>query len=52
MSTNIRRDHVSAFEALTSGDYRNFALQEIFFDPTCVYYFNLRMIRTNDRGET
>jgi len=26
MSTNICPDHVSAFEALTSGDYRNFAL--------------------------
>ena len=30
MSTNIRPDHVSAFEALTSGDYRNFALFSCF----------------------
>jgi hypothetical protein len=26
MSTHIRPEHVSAFEALTSGEYRNFAL--------------------------
>lgn len=26
MSTNIRPEHVSAFEALTSGDHDNFAL--------------------------
>lgn len=30
MSTNIRPDHVSAFEALTSGDYQNFALFSCF----------------------
>lgn len=30
MSTNIRPEHVSAFEALTSGDYSNFALFSCF----------------------
>ncbi len=30
MSTNIRNDHVSAFEALTSGQYENFALFSCF----------------------
>lgn len=30
MSTNIRPDHISAFEALTSGDYSNFALFSCF----------------------
>ncbi len=30
MSTNIRKDHVSAFEALTSGHYENFALFSCF----------------------
>ena len=30
MSTNIRSDHVSAFEALTSGRYENFALFSCF----------------------
>ena len=30
MSTNIRPDHGSAFAALTSGDYRNFALFSCF----------------------
>ena len=28
--TNIRPDHVSAFEALTSGDFRSFALFSCF----------------------
>ncbi len=32
MSTNISPDHISAFEALTSGDYRNFALFSCFVD--------------------
>jgi hypothetical protein len=30
MSTNIRPDHISAFEALTSGDFSNFALFSCF----------------------
>ena len=30
MGTNIRHDHVSAFEALTSGRYENFALFSCF----------------------
>lgn len=34
MSTNIRPDHVSAFEALTSGDFRNFALFSCFVNGT------------------
>ncbi|MCG3269583.1 hypothetical protein [Yoonia sp. I 8.24] len=32
MSTNIRPEHVSAFEALTSGDHDNFALFSCFLD--------------------
>ena len=32
MSTNIRPEHVSAFEALTSGDFRNFALFSCFLE--------------------
>ena len=32
MSTNISPDHISAFEALTSGDYANFALFSCFAD--------------------
>jgi len=34
MSTNIRPDHVSAFEALTSGEHRNFALFSCFVNGT------------------
>jgi hypothetical protein len=34
MSTNIRPDHISAFEALTSGDIRNFALFSCFVNGT------------------
>lgn len=34
MSTNIRPDHVSVFEALTSGDFRNFALFSCFVNGT------------------
>lgn len=30
MSTNIRPDHITAFEALSSGDYCNFALFSCF----------------------
>jgi hypothetical protein len=30
MTTNITADHRAAFEALTSGDYRNFALISCF----------------------
>ncbi len=30
MSTNIRPEHISAFEALTSGDFSNFALFSCF----------------------
>ncbi len=30
MSTNIRKDHVSAFDALTSGHYENLALFSCF----------------------
>lgn len=30
MSTNIRPDHISAFEALTSGEHSNFALFSCF----------------------
>lgn len=30
MSTNIRPEHVSAFEALTSGEHSNFALFSCF----------------------
>ena len=32
MSTNIRPEHVSAFEALTSGRFENFALFSCFLD--------------------
>ena len=32
MSTNIRPEHISAFEALTSGDYDNFVLFSCFLD--------------------
>ncbi len=32
MSTNIRPDHISAFEALTSGEHDNFALFSFFLD--------------------
>lgn len=32
MSTNISPEHVRAFEALTSGDFRNFALFSCFVD--------------------
>ncbi|MEP4194266.1 MAG: hypothetical protein ABJL99_01375 [Aliishimia sp.] len=32
MSTNIRPEHISAFEALTSGDHDNFALFSCFLD--------------------
>lgn len=32
MRTNIRPEHVSAFEALTSGDQDNFALFSCFLD--------------------
>ena len=32
MSTNIRSRHVSAFEALTSGDHDNFALFSCFLN--------------------
>ena len=32
MSTNIRPEHVSAFEALTSGEFDNFALFSCFLD--------------------
>ena len=32
MSTNIRPDHISAFEALTSGEHDNFALFSCFLD--------------------
>ena len=34
MSTNIHPEHVSAFEALTSGDFRNFALFSCFMNGT------------------
>jgi len=34
MSTNIRPEHISAFEALTSGDFRNFALFSCFVNGT------------------
>lgn len=32
MSTNIRPDHISAFEALTSGECENFALFSCFLN--------------------
>ena len=32
MSTNIRVEHVSAFEALTSGQFENFALFSCFLN--------------------
>ena len=32
MSTNIRAEHVSAFEALTSGQFENFALFSCFLN--------------------
>ena len=32
MTTNITSDHRAAFEALTSGEYRNFALMSCFVD--------------------
>lgn len=32
MSTNIRPEHISAFEALTSGEHDNFALFSCFLD--------------------
>lgn len=32
MSTNIRSEHISAFEALTSGDHDNFALFSCFLN--------------------
>ncbi len=32
MSTNIRTEHVSAFEALTSGQFENFALFSCFLN--------------------
>jgi len=32
MSTNIRLEHISAFEALTSGKHDNFALFSCFLD--------------------
>ena len=32
MSTNIREEHVSAFEALTSGQFENFALFSCFLN--------------------
>jgi len=32
MTTNITADHRAAFEALTSGDYANFALFSCFVD--------------------
>lgn len=32
MRTNIRPEHVSAFEALTSGEFDNFALFSCFLD--------------------
>lgn len=34
MSTNIHPDHVSAFKALTSGEFRNFALFSCFVNGT------------------
>ena len=32
MSTNIRPEHISTFEALTSGEHDNFALFSCFLD--------------------
>lgn len=32
MSTNIRPDHVSAYQALTSGEHKNFALFSCFLN--------------------
>lgn len=32
MSTNIHPEHISAFEALTSGEHDNFALLSCFLD--------------------
>ena len=32
MSTNIQPEHISAFEALTSGEHDNFALFSYFLD--------------------
>ncbi len=32
MSTNIHPEHISAFEALTSGEHENFALFSCFLD--------------------
>jgi len=32
MSTNIRSEHISAFEALTSGEHDNFALFSCFLN--------------------
>ena len=32
MSTNIRPEHIGAFEALTSGEHDNFALFSCFLD--------------------
>lgn len=34
MSTNIRPEHISAFEAMTSGEYDNFALFSCFVNGT------------------
>ena len=34
MSTNIKPEHISAFEAMTSGEYGNFALFSCFVNGT------------------
>jgi hypothetical protein len=47
MSTNITKEHRAAFEALTSGDYRNFALFSCFVngEPAAA------IVAVNEEGE-
>ncbi len=51
MSTNIRPEHISAFEALTSGEHDNFALFSCFLDGEPAVAIVAVMPPGSDEGE-
>ncbi len=51
MTTNIRPEHISAFEALTSGEHDNFALFSCFLDGEPVVAIVVVTSPESDEGE-
>ena len=51
MSTNITPNHISAFEALTSGQYRNFALFSCFVNGARPRRFTARQAIAKQSAE-